>query len=54
MQEILMKQIDILNDRIDVLERGYVEEKLLRMMATRFLRKHEKRAFGSVNEIARR
>ena len=51
-QELLMKQVGILNGRIDVYKRCYAEEKLLRMRAVAFLRKHEKRAFWKVNEIA--
>jgi hypothetical protein len=49
-----MKQLRLEQRRVEVYNRGYVEEMLLRQLATYHLQKHERLAFGSVQADAQK
>ena len=53
-EAILWRQIDLEREKVKAYEKGYIQEKLLRMKAVQELRRHKKKMFGEVKVISER
>ena len=50
---VLVRQIRFEQKKVSIYEKAYTEELLLRMRAVDYLRRHEKKTFGSVRDITK-
>ena len=50
---VLLKQLGLEQKKVSIYEKAYTEELLLRIRAVDYLRRHEKKTFGSVRDITK-